>query len=180
MKSLEANLSDYKSVHLNKKNIMTHFIGVPLILWSIALLLSGIQFTVDIDGAEQIHSLLPIIVLCIYIYYLLLDPKLAFVSILFLSPIFYHASLYSDHEYFFWLVAGVFIVGWLCQFLGHIFEKAKPAFIDDIAQLLIGPLFLIAELYFACGFGKDLSIKISKEAIIKRKSLLKNIVDSDL
>lgn len=169
MKSLIENLSDYKSVHFNKKNIATHFIGVPLILWSIALLLSAIQFSIEIDGLSQVHSILPVIALCVYIYYLLLDPKLAFMAVILLSPIFYHASLYSEHDYFYWLVAGVFIVGWLFQFLGHHFEKAKPAFVDDISQLLIGPLFLIAELYFFIGFAKELGIEVNRIAMIKRQ-----------
>ena len=174
MKSIEENLSDYKSVHLNKKNIATHFIGIPLILWSIALLLSGIEFSIEVDGKYQTHSLLPIIALFIYIYYLLLNAKLAFFAIVILSPIFYHASLFSEHPYFYLLASGVFLIGWLFQFLGHHFEKTKPAFVDDVSQLLIGPLFLIAELYFFAGFGKTLVSEVDKQARLKRQELNNN------
>ncbi len=171
MKSLVNNLSDYKSVHLNTKNIVTHFIGVPLILWSLALLLSGIQFTVEVKGYLQVHSVLPIVALVIFTYYLLLNIKLALIAIICITPIYYHASLYSEHQYFFLLAGGVFLIGWLFQFLGHHYEKAKPAFIDDIRQLFIGPLFLIAELYFFVGFDKALAKEVEQLAIQKRQQL---------
>ncbi len=35
MKSIEEQLARYKSVHLNKKNLHTHFVGVPLIVFGI-------------------------------------------------------------------------------------------------------------------------------------------------
>jgi uncharacterized membrane protein YGL010W len=37
----------------------------------------------------------------------------------------------------------VFILGWLGQFYGHKVERAKPAFLDDLFFLLIGPLWVM-------------------------------------
>jgi uncharacterized membrane protein YGL010W len=45
----------------------------------------------------------------------------------------------------------LFVAGWALQFLGHRYEGIKPAFYDDAKQLLIGPLFLCAEVFFALG-----------------------------
>jgi uncharacterized membrane protein YGL010W len=45
----------------------------------------------------------------------------------------------------------LFVAGWALQFLGHRYEGIKPAFYDDVEQLLIGPLFLCAEVFFALG-----------------------------
>ena len=53
-----------------------------------------------------------------------------------------------------WLVTGIglFVVGWVFQFIGHVaYEHRKPAFVDDVIGLLIGPLFVLAEALF--GFG---------------------------
>jgi uncharacterized membrane protein YGL010W len=66
---------------------------------------------------------------------------------------------------------GLFILGWIIQFIGHYYEKAKPAFVDDLSQFAIGPLFLMAETYFALGLEKDLEDKITPLAIQKRKEL---------
>ena len=40
---------------------------------------------------------------------------------------------------------GFFVVGWIIQFIGHYYEKKKPAFLDDVIGLAIGPLFVLAE-----------------------------------
>src|SRR5690606_12986311 len=52
-----------------------------------------------------------------------------------------------------WLGSGIglFVVGWIIQFIGHYFEGRKPAFLDDISGLIIGPLFVVVELGFMLG-----------------------------
>jgi uncharacterized membrane protein YGL010W len=50
----------------------------------------------------------------------------------------------------------VFVAGWALQFLGHKYEGMKPAFYDDVKQLLIGPLFVCAEVFFMLGAKADL------------------------
>lgn len=49
------------------------------------------------------------------------------------------------------LAAGLFGLGWALQFWGHRFEGMKPAFFDDAKQLLVGPLFVCAEVFFLFG-----------------------------
>ncbi|MCZ8107166.1 MAG: DUF962 domain-containing protein, partial [Burkholderiales bacterium] len=46
---------------------------------------------------------------------------------------------------------GLFVVGWIVQFVGHWYEGRKPAFLDDVMGLAIGPLFVAAELAFLLG-----------------------------
>jgi uncharacterized membrane protein YGL010W len=46
---------------------------------------------------------------------------------------------------------GAFVVGWAFQFVGHYFEGRKPAFVDDLSGLVVGPLFVVAELAFLIG-----------------------------
>jgi uncharacterized membrane protein YGL010W len=57
-----------------------------------------------------------------------------------------------------WLSAGVglFVLGWVIQFVGHYYEGRKPAFVDDITGLIIGPLFVVAEAAFLLGMRKKL------------------------
>ena len=52
-----------------------------------------------------------------------------------------------------WLTVagGLLVAGWAIQFIGHAFEGKKPAFVDDLVGLLIGPLFIVAEAGFAFG-----------------------------
>jgi uncharacterized membrane protein YGL010W len=58
----------------------------------------------------------------------------------------------------------LFVGGWALQFLGHKFEGKKPAFLDDLASLLIGPLFIATEVLFALGKATELQAEIERVA----------------
>ena len=47
-------------------------------------------------------------------------------------------------------------VGWVIQFIGHKYEGRKPAFVDDLIGLLVGPMFLVAEAFFLLGLARPL------------------------
>ena len=65
-----------------------------------------------------------------------------------------------------WLAVGLglFGVGWVIQLVGHYYEGKKPAFIDDLSGLLIGPLFVVAESAFALGLRSQLHAAIVRDA----------------
>lgn len=176
MKTAIEQLSTYKSVHLNRKNIRTHFIGVPMIIWAIALLLAGITFEIDsstlneIFGTQSIKfTLAASLSVIVFIYYLLLSVPLALLALVLFGPLMWSVHLVVAMEYHTLIAIVVFVIGWIIQFIGHHYEKAKPAFLDDINQLLIGPLFVIAEIYFLLGRGKILDEDITEKAIKKRR-----------
>jgi uncharacterized membrane protein YGL010W len=39
------------------------------------------------------------------------------------------------------VAAGMFTLGWACQFIGHAFEGKKPSFVSDKRSLIIGVLW---------------------------------------
>ena len=53
-------------------------------------------------------------------------------------------------------------VGWVIQFVGHWYEGKKPAFVDDIIGLLVGPMFVMAEALFAIGWNKTMLADIER------------------
>jgi len=55
---------------------------------------------------------------------------------------------------------GLFIGGWALQALGHYWEGRKPAFMDDIRGLAIGPLFVVAEAGFTLGLRREIERQI--------------------
>jgi len=65
---------------------------------------------------------------------------------------------------------GLFVVGWLFQSLGHFWEGKKPAFLDDVMGLIIGPLFVATELVFALGGRAELLAEIEKRVGKTRNS----------
>lgn len=58
-----------------------------------------------------------------------------------------------------WLIAGLSlpIIGWAIQSVGHYDEACKPASVDDLTGLIVGPLFVMAEAVFLLGFRQDLT-----------------------
>jgi len=170
MKSAEEQLSTYKSVHLNKKNIATHFVGVPAIIWSLTLLMSLISWPLAVGGSTYGITPAMIFFTGVFLYYIKLHWQLSFGLFLFIVPVVYTANLVASHPQALWIAIGVFVVAWIVQFIGHHYEKAKPAFIDDLNQLLIGPFFLMAEVYFALGLLKQLEKDITPMAVEKRRA----------
>jgi uncharacterized membrane protein YGL010W len=155
MKSIEVNLTQYAAYHRDRRNIATHFVGVPMIVFAVVLALA----TMSIHAASVAVTVAALVCLAASIYYLRQDLVLgvALALALFLmcaasSEII--ARLSTDAVL--GLALGVFVVGWALQFLGHKFEGMKPAFFDDLMQLLIGPLFVCAEAFFIFGAKPEL------------------------
>lgn len=174
MKNIEEVLAQYKSVHFNKTNILTHFIGIPLIIYAVTLLLSLYSYSITLFNVELAATPAHIFFIGSLIYYYCLHTKLAIGMTLYVMLNLFLASFLLEHQYGLYIAIVIFVIGWVFQFIGHFYEKAKPAFVDDLGQFLIGPLFLMAEVYFILGWEKRLEASITPIAISKR-NLLNNI-----
>ena len=169
MTKLERLLSQYAAYHLNHKNILTHFIGIPFIVFSILCLTARVGF---IGLGIELTLALGLIVVT-SIYYLSLDRIFAFIMLVILLAMYPLALKIAHLDWMLWLSLsiGIFVVGWLFQFVGHFYEKKKPAFTDDIIGLAIGPLFVLAEMIFMLGFRKNLEERILAQARILRADM---------
>ncbi len=154
MKSFVEHLSKYAAYHRDKRNVATHYVGVPMIVAGVVTMLSRPAF-MRIDGIAI--SPAAILVAIIALFYLRLDIRFGTVMSTFLAACLWLGQLLAVQPTAIWLSwgAGVFLVGWVFQFIGHYFEGKKPAFVDDILGLVIGPIFVAAELAFEMGLRKD-------------------------
>lgn len=59
---------------------------------------------------------------------------------------------------------GAFAGGWVFQWLGHCWEGRKPAFVDDVSGLVIGPLFILFELLVRLGACRQLATQVKAQA----------------
>ena len=154
MKTLTDQLSQYAGYHRDTRNISTHFIGIPMIVVAVATLLA--RPGVEIGGIGV--SLATLVTLVTAVYYLRLDLRLGVVMAVLLALSLWFAQLCAASSKSLWLSVGVglFVVGWAFQFVGHRYEGRKPAFVDDLIGLIIGPLFVVAELGFLMGMRPEL------------------------
>lgn len=159
MRSAQELLTQYAAYHRDRRNIATHFVGIPMIVLSIVILLSRPALT-DWGGFAVTPAL--VLVAVAALYYLWLDWRLALPLNAYLLACLAFASPVAAAPTLVWLAIGIglFVMGWILQFLGHYYEGRKPAFVDDLIGLLVGPLFVVAEAAFALGLRKPLQAQI--------------------
>ncbi|MCW7538655.1 DUF962 domain-containing protein [Aquabacterium sp. A7-Y] len=162
MKTALEQLSGYAAYHRDTRNIATHFIGVPMIVVAITALLARLQFPTPLGQV----SLAALITGVLVLYYLKLDLRLGSAMLAFNGLALVAGSAIAGLATPAWLGLGLglFVVGWVFQFVGHYFEGRKPAFVDDLMGLLIGPLFVVAEWLFALGLCTELRDAIETRA----------------
>lgn len=159
MRTLSEQLSQYARYHRDQRNILTHFAGIPLIVISLFGLLSFQLPVIGISAAVLLFTLSSV-------YYLVLDLKFGVLMLVFSSLCFALSQqlVHALAGLWLWGSVAVFAIGWVLQFIGHYYEGKKPAFVDDLMGLLIGPLFIVAEWVFMAGYAGELKATIDAEA----------------
>ena len=166
MKTLEDQMSFYAAYHQDARNKATHFIGVPMIVFSLLIPLGWLR--VELDGFPLSAALLTTSILLLY--YLVLDIPLGlamaavFALMLWGAEPLSRASLGISAAWFLVL----FVVGWALQLWGHAFEGRKPALVDNLFQIFVAPIFLAAEVFFALGYKPELHEAVQRCALKMR------------
>lgn len=155
MKTITEHLAQYACYHRDRRNIVTHLIGIPLIVLGIITFLARWNFFML--GSLSVSAAL-LVVVAATIYYLRLDAKLGLLMGVLLALCVWVGQQIAAAPTLVWLSwsIGMFVVGWVWQFVGHYFEGRKPAFVDDIIGLVIGPLFVVTEVVFMLGLRRSL------------------------
>lgn len=156
-------LSQYAEYHRDRRNILSHFIGVPMIVFAVGVLLSRPAFNVAglaLTPAWVAYAMTA----AWYLSRGSLGLGVAVSAAVGVLMILAHGvSGGSVAAWLGWGV-GIFVIGWIIQFIGHWYEGRKPAFVDDIVGLLVGPMFVTAELLFALGWNRSMLAEIERRA----------------
>ncbi|AYG46477.1 DUF962 domain-containing protein [Pseudomonas sp. Leaf58] len=162
MKTLVDHLSQYASYHRDPRNIATHFIGIPMIVLAVTILLSRPGW--EMAGMWLSPALLAAAASAWF--YLRLDLRFGLVMGLLLGLCLWVGQVLAMKTTGLWLSTGLgaFVVGWIIQFVGHYYEGRKPAFVDDVSGLIIGPLFVVAEAAFMLGWCPALKQAVETNA----------------
>ncbi len=154
MKSVVDQLAMYSCYHRDGRNVATHMVGIPFIVLALLALLSRPEWSL---GGFLLTPAIIVVTIGV-LYYLLLDVILGIIMAVLLALGVWLGFWFAALSTQVWLAFGIglFVVGWVFQFVGHAYEGRKPAFVDDIMGLAIGPLFVVAELMFLLGLRKTL------------------------
>lgn len=164
----------YSAYHQEKRNIWIHVLGVPLISFTLLLLLSNITLY-QFNGVNL--TLAMAFSVAVLLYYFTLDFLFALLStavfggLLAIAHYLVHVSGLPMTTVWIVFAAGQ-IIGWGSQFYGHfIFEKDRPALFDNLFQALVSaPMFVVADVVFELGFRKDLEQQV-KDVLRERGKL---------
>ena len=122
---------DYGSYHRHPTNKLCHYVGIPMIVFTLVGLLWKLS-----------PALAAVVALAAVLYDLRLSVRLTVPFAVFvvlsaaLAPGLSAAVLWTG-----------FLLGWALQFVGHfLYEKKAPAFFENLRQLLVGPLWIIGTL----------------------------------
>lgn len=156
MRTLTEHLAHYAAYHRDRRNIATHLVGIPMIVFAVCVLLARPAFA--LPGTSLAVHPGWIVGVAAASFYLRLSLGYGLAMTVLLAVSLVGATRVAEASTAVWLATGVglFVVGWIVQFIGHYYEGRKPAFVDDLIGLLIGPLFVVAEIAFALGASHEL------------------------
>ncbi|OWJ90627.1 hypothetical protein B6S59_27160 [Pseudomonas sp. A46] len=162
MKTLIDHLGQYAEYHRDRRNIATHFVGIPMIVLAVAVLLSRPGF----EAFGLWLSPAALLSLLSARFYFRLDGAYGLVMAVVLLLCLWVGAGLAVQSTALWLGAGLglFVVGWVIQFIGHYYEGRKPAFVDDLSGLIVGPLFVVAELGFLMGLRREVERAVEERA----------------
>jgi uncharacterized membrane protein YGL010W len=140
MRKVDELFERYGESHRNRTNEAIHWICVPLITWSVLAALwsaSPVAAYLGIALATAFYAWLsvPIAVGMLALFALMVFP----------------ATLLGPNTLA--VAAVVFVLAWVGQFVGHAIEGKKPSFIEDMKFLLVGPAWLLHNVYRRTGIA---------------------------
>lgn len=154
-------MAQYAAYHRDRRNIATHFVGIPLIVFAISVLLARAEFSI---GDTPMNAAIVVWALSTLWYLTRGNLALGIATAAVNGVLTALAMTAAQGSMTSWLVIGVgsFVVGWILQFIGHYYEGKKPAFVDDLVGLLVGPMFVVGEALFMLGWGRPLLEEIER------------------
>lgn len=153
-------LTRYAGTHRDRRNITSHFVGVPMIVFALAVLFARPVFTlagIDLSPAWILFGL------AAGWYLTRGDVALGVAVTGALALLVLAAQRAAGGSVLSWLSLGFgcFAVGWLIHTVGHWYEgKRSPRL--DLSELLVAPMFITAEALFALGWNKPLLATIEQ------------------
>jgi uncharacterized membrane protein YGL010W len=152
-----AQLAVYAEYHRDERNCLTHILGIPILF--LAAVLPFSLWPLTAIGVQT--SLATVMVIPALVVWMLFDFWIGLAIIGLVIPVLLAADAISNHVSAagVWIIAlGLFVIGWTLQIVGHaVFERRRPALIDNPLHMLIGPMFVVAKLCVALGFRLDLA-----------------------
>jgi len=152
MKEAGIWIEEYAKDHQNSFNRAVHHVCVPLIVISLIGLLWSLPVPVAFTEISPALNWGTTFILASVVYYFIISMPLAIGMLPIMLAVVVIVNWLDQLGPPLWAVsAGIFVVAWIGQFIGHHVEGRKPAFFRDLQFLMIGPLWVLAGTYRKLG-----------------------------
>lgn len=152
MRTFSQWMDEYGVSHRNPTNQLIHKICVPLIMLSVIGFLWSIPTPEFFNQIPYLNWATIFIIGCLG-FYLTLN-FMMFLGMLIQTAIMcVICQKIYEMGFLLQFSAVVFILSWIAQFWGHKIEGKKPSFLQDLAFLLIGPLWVTRFFYKKIGLN---------------------------
>ncbi|MDP6410007.1 MAG: DUF962 domain-containing protein [Planctomycetota bacterium] len=133
-------MHEYAECHQHPMNLLTHRLAIPLIMFHVIAMLDWVALGGwTLSGGREVTLAWPVLALA-SVWYLWGAPRQAPIIIAHGLVCLVVAQLTPA-----WVVIAVTVAAWVVQLAGHvIWEGRSPAFLRNLLQLLVGPLFFVA------------------------------------
>jgi len=155
----ERQMAMYSTYHRDWRNRVTHFFGVPMIIFALLVLMAMWRWPF---GSFEL-SFGMIFSAAVFLLWLAMDVGVAIPLIVLLAPALVLAEWIARTAALpmTLVIFGVFFVGgWAVQLWGHAYEGRKPALVDNLFQIFVAPMFLTAELLIGLGLRRGLHTRV--------------------
>jgi uncharacterized membrane protein YGL010W len=147
MRTLEQWFSDYEVSHQNPTNKAIHYICVPAIFFSVIGMLFCVKITILNLNYPILENLAFLVLIFVLGFYFRTSISMALKMTVFSMLCLVVNYYISNYVPLFLFSISIFVLAWIGQFYGHKIEGKKPSFIDDLQFLMIGPAWVIENLF---------------------------------
>jgi uncharacterized membrane protein YGL010W len=132
---------EYADAHQHPTNRLTHKVAIPMIVFHILAMLDWVTLWKFPSSGFPVTLALVAYAVAVG-WYLRMSVKLGLIMAALFALCFPLARITPA-----WAVVVLAVVGWVIQLAGHVvWEKRSPAFLTNLVQALVGPVFFVAVL----------------------------------
>src|SRR3974377_2052210 len=157
-------LAEYAEYHRDPRNCLMHIIGNSILIVAAVLPLSLLSVTVF--GVQT--SAAALLVIPALILWISWDLGRCLAIVAAAIPLLLIATIIANHVSMtaVWTITALLtVIGWALQIVGHqFFEQRRPALLDHQIHMLFNPMYLLAKLFVALGFRRDLAALLQKSS----------------
>ncbi len=154
-------LTGYASAHQHPFNIAVHFVGIPVIMLGVFIVLSWARL--DVSGVTI--NLAHIATLGLFIFYFMLDRIFSVVFLLYAVPVALLATRIGTEPLAFsgTIAAAAFFGGYAAQFVGHAVEKSVPVVLKHPVQAnFAAPFFIVVDIFGLLGLREEMFKEVQR------------------